>query len=162
MLRLPVISVEYFDIVTHSCATSFSIKLHFMKLTIYLIAATNSNLTILIHHSKNSLEKKVNEGEFLSVHQQLFIKKDFHMEARSFNIFETTNAKKLTRTILHLASESLRYGRPFLLKLRVVTLVFSFQWYLPWSLLWNTEKVAVMLIVYIFESYSKIKNLLKV
>ena len=162
MLRLPVISVEYFDIVTHSCATSFSIKLHFMKLTIYLIAATNSNLTILIHHSKNSLEKKVNEGEFLSVHQQLFIKKDFHMEARSFNIFETTNAKKLTRAILHLASESLRYGRPFLLKLRVVTLVFSFQWYLPWSLLWNTEKVAVMLIVYIFESYSKIKNLLKV
>ena len=58
MLRLPVISVEHFDIVTHSCATSFSIKLHFMKLTIYLIAATNSNLTILIHHSKNSLEKK--------------------------------------------------------------------------------------------------------
>ena len=162
MLRLPVISVEYFDIVTHSCATSFSIKLHFMKLTIYLIAATNSNLTILIHHSKNSLEKKVNEGEFLSVHQQLFIKKDFHMETISFNIFETTNAKKLTRTILHLASESLKYGRPFLLKLRVVTLVFSFQWYLPWSLLWNTEKVAVILIVYIFESYSKIKNLLKV
>ena len=100
-----------------------------MKLTTYLIATTNSNLTIPIRDSKNSLEKKVNEGEFLKfcVLQQLFIKKDFHMQTRSFNIFETTNAKKLTKTILHLASESLRYGRPFLFKLRVVTLDFSFQ-----------------------------------
>ena len=137
MLRLPVISVEHFDIVTHSCATSFSIKLHFMKLTVYLIATTNINLAIPIRDSKSSLKKKLSEGEFLKfcVRQQLFTKKDFHMEARSLNIFETTNAKKLTKTILRLASENLRYGGPFLLKLWVVTLAFSFQWYLPRSLL---------------------------
>ena len=100
-----------------------------MKLTVYLIATTNINLAIPIRDSKSSLKKKLNEGEFLKfcVRQQLFTKKDFHVEARSLNIFETTNAKKLTKTILRLASENLRYGGLSLLKLWVVTLVFSFQ-----------------------------------
>ena len=98
-----LIRMEHFHMFRHFYAALFSlIKRVFIKIATFFISSTRLIFAKLSSASETSRKKKKIRSHMtlFKILQLLFADKDFWMEMRLFNIFKTSNAITLAKTVL--------------------------------------------------------------